>query len=143
MLWRDVAEFRPDIVYADHLREFKDENTNEVKRQGNIAVACKDIAKTFDAAFVLAAQLSRKLESREDKRPIASDLRDSGEIEEVADFIGMLYRDSYYNPIANPPKYDPTELWVRKFRDGPAGILINLLYDAAGMEFVPAQAATV
>jgi replicative DNA helicase len=95
-----------------------------------VSQQCKEIAKAFDCAFLLAAQLSRSLESRQDKRPILSDLRDSGEIEENADVVLMIYRESYYNPPIVQPKLDATEVWVRKFRDGPGVGLMNLQFDA-------------
>jgi replicative DNA helicase len=54
------------------------------------------MAKRLDVAVVLLAQLSRGVEGRDDKRPVMSDLRDSGNIEEHADFVGLLYRPAYY-----------------------------------------------
>lgn len=128
-VWQTVAEHRPDVVMFDHLRLFRDQNDSEVKRLGRASQQCKEIAKAFDCAFLLASQLSRSLESRQDKRPILSDLRDSGEIEENADVVLMLYRDSYYNlPIVKSDK-DKTEVWIRKFRDGNIMRRIELLYD--------------
>lgn len=129
-VWQTVAEHRPDTVMFDHLRLFRDQADSEVKRLGMVSQQCKEIAKAFDCSFLLAAQLSRSLESRQDKRPILSDLRDSGEIEENADVVLMIYRDSYYNPPIVQPKLDATEVWVRKFRDGPGVGLMNLQFDA-------------
>lgn len=128
-VWQTVAEHRPDVVMFDHLRLFRDQAESEVKRLGRASQQCKEVAKAFDCAFLLASQLSRSLESRQDKRPILSDLRDSGEIEENADVVLMMYRDSYYNlPVGKTDK-DKTELWIRKFRDGNIMQYINLSYD--------------
>ena len=130
-LWRIVGELRPDLVVADHLRLFKDRADSEVKRMGMITERLKDCAKAFNVPVLLAAQLNRGLEMRGDnkKRPTLADLRDSGEIEENADIVLMLYRDSYYNDSPLKAANDPTELWIRKFRDGPSNVLINLYFD--------------
>ena len=128
-LWQAVAEYKPDLVVADHLRLFKDEHQSEVKRLGCVTQNLKDMGKAHDCAVLLAIQLNRALESRSDKRPNLADLRDSGEIEENLDVCLMMYRDSIYNPPEYKVKKDPTEIWVRKFRDGPSNIQINLQYD--------------
>lgn len=131
-LWRTVGELRPDLVIADHLRLFKDRADSEVKRMGIITERLKDCSKAYNVPILLAAQLNRSVEMRGDdkKRPTLADLRDSGEIEENADVVLMLYRDSYYSELQNRRDNDPTELWVRKFRDGPSNVLINLYFDA-------------
>lgn len=128
-LWRTVGEIRPDLVIADHLRLFKDRSDSEVKRMGIITERLKDCAKSFNVPVLLAAQLNRSVETRSDRRPTLADLRDSGEIEENADVVLMLYRDSYYKQMAFSHSKDVTELWVRKFRDGPSNVLINLYFD--------------
>lgn len=128
-LWRIVGEIRPDLVVADHLRLFKDRSDSEVKRMGLITERLKDCAKAYNVPVLLAAQLNRSLESRTDRRPTLADMRDSGEIEENADVVLMLYRDSYYKQVAFSHSKDITELWIRKFRDGPSNVLINLYFD--------------
>lgn len=128
-LWRAVADHHPDLVVVDHLRRFKDSHTSEVKRLGIITETLSDMAKAFNCAVLLNIQLNRSVEARENKRPILSDLRDSGEIEENLDVCLMMYRDSYYNPPDTPQMLSKTEVWVRKFRDGPANILVNLDFD--------------
>ncbi len=140
-LWRSVAEDRPDLVIADHLRLFGDRGENENKRQGMIAQRLKEIAKTFSTAVVSAVQLNRGVEARADRRPQLSDLRDSGEIEEVADVVLMLYRPDYYSTNGAPRNgRSATEIWVRKFRDGPAGALISLDFDLRQEWFVAKEA---
>ncbi|ACL58472.1 replicative DNA helicase [Methylobacterium nodulans] len=68
----------------------------KVDEVGEIALACKEMAKKLGVCVVLLAQLNRGVEGREDKRPLMSDLRDSGNIEEHADVVGLLYRPHYY-----------------------------------------------
>jgi replicative DNA helicase len=84
-----------------------------------IAEGLKAIAKDFECVVVAAAQLNRKLEARADKRPLLSDLRESGGIEQAADVVAFLYRDDYYNPAS--PDAGIAEVIVRKNRSGPTG----------------------
>jgi replicative DNA helicase len=128
-IWRTVATNKPKFIVIDHLRYVKDKGENENKRQGAICEALHDLAKSYDIPVLLLVQLNRGVEAQNDKRPGMKDLRDSGEIEETADNILMLYRDSYYNPLGNQPALDPTELWIRKFRNGPSGTLVHLQFD--------------
>ena len=87
--------------------------------------------------MLVVAQLSRNVEHNNDKRPSLADLRDSGEIEENADVVLMLYSDSYYTPPVVPTDVHPTEIWVRKFRDGARNILVNVNFDARQEWFLP------
>ena len=77
-----------------------------------------DLAKAQDCHLIILALFNRGVESREKKRPLLSDLRDSGEIEENADLVLMLYRDDVYNPPDKPSQFSDTEILIRKFRDG-------------------------
>lgn len=128
-IWRMCIQHRPDLVVVDHLRLLKDKHDSEVKRLGLITERLKDIAKATNTAVLLAVQLSRAPESRSGNRPMLSDMRDSGEIEENADLVMMLFRESYYASQTRPPVKSLTECWIRKFRDGPSGVLINLMFD--------------
>lgn len=125
-IWRAVVDHRPDLVIVDHLRLVKDANQSEVKRLGEISQRLKDIAKSFNCAVLLLAQLNRQSEIRQEKRPMLADLRDSGEIEENGDLILMLHRDE--PQTEKKPEKSVTEVWVRKFRDGPRDVLIKLLF---------------
>jgi len=133
-VWRKVANLRPDVLIVDHIRLLADRtNEREVKRLGMITWNLKQIAKEFDCAVVPLAQLNRGLESREDKRPILADLRDSGEIEENADFVLGMHRDRQY--LEKAMERTPAEIVVLKFRDGPSDILLKMEFDGLGQWF--------
>ena len=83
---------------------------------GAITKECKRIAKDFGIPVLLAAQLSRRVEERANKRPILSDLRETGKIEEDADVVMFLYRDHYYNPAT--ANAGDAEIIVAKNRGG-------------------------
>lgn len=84
----------------------------------DISARLKAMAKEYDCPVITLAQLSRSVEQRQEKRPMLSDLRESGSIEQDADMIMFLYRDSYYNK-AN--ENNELEIIVAKHRDGPTG----------------------
>lgn len=136
-IWRIVSVEKPALVIVDHLRRVKDKNDNEVKRQGWITERLSDIAKVHDCHVMVVAQLNRGVEARSDRRPMLSDLRDSGEIEENADLVFMLYRDDYYNNDSVFDRYSETELLIRKFRDGVRDARIVMQYDTKRQWFSP------
>ena len=84
-------------MYINYLWIMRMSGDNRVQRLGNITKALKTFAGEMGIPLLLLAQLNRGVESRTDKRPMNSDLRDSGEIEEDADIIAFLYRDELYN----------------------------------------------
>jgi replicative DNA helicase len=94
---------------------------------GQITRELRAIAKDFDVAFYLGSQINREVEKRSNKRPTKADLRDSGEIAEVADAVIMLYRDAYYSKNSHD---NTIELIVDKNRIygkvGTAKMLVNL-----------------
>ena len=138
-IWNIVSNDRPDLVVIDHLRRVRDKGDNEVKRQGLITERGVEMAKDLNCHVMINAQLSRAVEQRTDKRPMLADLRDSGEIEENADQVFMMYRDSYYNPPSFKQKRDETELWIRKFRDGEMDALVRLAFLLDKQWFEPWQ----
>jgi replicative DNA helicase len=91
---------------------------NRVQEVSQISRALKVLARDLDVPILAMSQLSRAVEQRHDKRPILSDLRESGSIEQDADIVTFIYRDDYYNPDDSP---DPgvAEVIVAKHRNGP------------------------
>ena len=95
------------------------ESNKAVSELGQITKTLKGFAKEMAIPVVLLCQLSRKVEERPDKRPIMSDLRDSGNIEQDADVVIMLYRDEYYRQ--DTPDNGIAECLIRKNRQGKTG----------------------
>jgi replicative DNA helicase len=88
---------------------------------GSITKELKQIARQFDVPIILLSQLSRGVEQRQDKRPMQSDLRDSGSIEQDADVIMFLYRDDYYDKESQNKNI--VEVILAKQRNGPVGTI--------------------
>ena len=126
-----------DVVFIDYLQLFRDRyggNANE--RMGFISGEVTSIAKEFNIPVVALSQLSRATEGRMDKRPHLSDLRESGSLEQDADLIIFLYRDSYYDREIDPDGAK-TELLVSKDRlRGLAGGKITLYWDNKREKYV-------
>ena len=122
-------EYDNIIVFIDYLTLIKDnrEYQSEHLRVSAISKELKNIAREYDVPVITLAQLSRILEQRSDKRPMLSDLRESGSIEEDADCVMFLYRDSYYNKDATD---DNIEIIVAKHRNGPTGT-VEVYYNKA------------
>lgn len=107
------------LYVIDYLQLIKVKGDNRVTGIGEITRELKGLAKEIDAPIVLLSQLSRSLEQRPDKRPLPSDLRESGEIEQDSDVIMMLYRDEVYNESSD--QKGVAEIIVRKNRQGETG----------------------
>jgi replicative DNA helicase len=108
------------LIVIDYLGLMADgEGNTRNEKVGANSRGLKALAKQMDVPVVLLAQLNRKLEERGDKRPMLSDLRDSGEIEQDADIVLFLYRDEVYFP--NTRDRGIGEIHVAKQRNGPTG----------------------
>lgn len=113
-----------EVVHIDYLQLIDiPSNNNSVREFTNISRSLKVLANELGISIVAYSQLNRGVESRPDKRPILSDLRESGGLEQDADVVIMLYRDSMYN--ANN-KEDIMENIIRKHREGPTGTLFSV-----------------
>ena len=94
---------------------------NRVQVVGEISRSLKIMAKELNVPIICCAQLSRGPESRTDKRPMLSDLRDSGAIEQDADTVIFLYRNEYYDTDANQEEGNIAEVIIAKNRHGSTG----------------------
>lgn len=122
-----------DLIVIDYLQLMTAPgNSNRTQEIGSISRGLKALAKELQVPIIALAQLNRGVESRPDKRPMMSDLRDSGEVEQDADIVVMLHRESLYNDA--PEWQGIAELLVRKNRNGPLGD-ITLHYLPAEMTF--------
>lgn len=111
------------IVFIDYVQlmgasGFKSDN--RVQEMTHITKTLKNVALTLNIPIVIAAQLSRSVEQRSDKRPTLSDLRESGSIEQDSDIVAFLYRDDYYNEQSERP--NQTDVIIAKHRYGETGV---------------------
>ena len=111
-----------DMIVIDYLQIIKYDKQREVSELGSISRELKYLSKELHVPVILLSQLNRGVEQRENKRPFMSDLRSSGEIEQDADTITMVYRDDYYNPEDSEDK-GMAELIISKNRMGQTGFV--------------------
>ncbi|HLR35820.1 MAG TPA: DnaB-like helicase C-terminal domain-containing protein, partial [Tissierellales bacterium] len=110
-----------DLVVIDYLQLMESSNRQENRQQeiSSISRGLKALAKEMDCPVIALSQLSRAPELRSDHRPILSDLRESGAIEQDADVVLFLYRDEYYD--VDSDKKNIGEVIIAKHRNGPTG----------------------
>jgi replicative DNA helicase len=118
------AEHGLDMVMIDYLQlmQAEHQSNNRVQEVSEISRELKGLARELDVPVVAAAQLSRAVEQRQNKRPMLSDLRDSGSIEQDADVVMFIYRDDYYNQETSE-RPNIAEVNVAKHRNGPTGAI--------------------
>jgi len=117
------------LVMVDYLQLMTARGRFESKQQeiAEISRSLKALARELNVPVLALSQLSRAPETRADHRPILSDLRESGAIEQDADIVAFLYRDEYYNPDTD--KKHIAELIIAKHRNGPTGTIELLFLD--------------
>lgn len=115
------------IIMIDYLQLMQGSRRTESRQQeiSDISRSLKEIARELKVPVVALSQLSRAVEQRPDHRPMLSDLRESGAIEQDADVVMFLYRDDYYNH--DTEKKDVAEVIIAKQRNGPIGT-VNLVW---------------
>lgn len=107
------------VIGVDYLQFMGGEGKERRQIVEENSKGLKALAKELDCAVICLAQLSRAPEARTDKRPVLSDLRETGQIEQDADMVAFLYRDEYYNP--DTPDKSIAEFIIRKMREGRIG----------------------
>lgn len=131
------AEHGLDLIVVDYLqlmqgsgkRNYSGDRQQEVSE---ISRSLKALARELDVPVLALSQLSRSVESRQVKRPMLSDLRESGSLEQDADIVAFLYREDYYNPETENKH---TELIIAKHRNGPVDT-VNLFFQKQFTKFV-------
>lgn len=112
-----------DLIVIDYLQLMESSSRQENRQQeiSTISRGLKGLAKEMECPVIALSQLSRAPELRSDHRPILSDLRESGAIEQDADVVMFLYRDEYYNEDSD--KINIGEVIIAKHRNGPTGVV--------------------
>ncbi len=139
-----------DVLIIDYLQLVRGTSENRVQEIGEISMGLKAIAKELQIPVIALSQLSRQVESREDKRPQLSDLRESGSIEQDADVVMFVYRGEYYKEREKPSEHEldkvaewqdemsrlhgKAEVIIGKQRHGPIGT-VELSFEAQFTRF--------
>lgn len=127
-----------DCVIIDYLQLISSSNKYSGQRTNEVSEISRDLKKLameLEVPVIALAQLSRGVEQREDKRPLMSDLKESGSIEQDADIVMFLYCDDYYKfKSKDRPQLSPTELIISKHRSGGTGT-IDLIFERTYTNF--------
>ncbi len=135
-----ASRYGLDMIVVDYLQLMNVEGErNRVQEVSAIGKGLKNLARELNIPVVVGSQLNRKVETRSNKRPRLSDLRDSGTIEEDGDVIMFIYRDDYYNPESSE-KPNIAEILIGKNRNGPPGF-VDLYWQAPLATFRDLQRA--
>ena len=126
---RAHAERGIDLITVDYLQLMTGDGRSQNRTQeiGEISRGLKRLAKDLDVPILALAQLNRSCEQRADKRPLLSDLRESGDIEQDSDVVMFIYRDDYYNPD-DTERPGIVEINIAKHRNGPRGV-VDMRFD--------------
>lgn len=138
---KQQAETGLGLIIVDYLQlmESKSRNANDfnrVQEVSDISRGLKALARELKVPVIALSQLSRAVEQRPDKRPMLSDLRESGSIEQDADVVMFIYREDYYEP--DTEKKGVTQILVRKHRNGPTGE-VDLFFHPELRKFTPME----
>lgn len=130
-----VHKYGVNALYVDYLQDIKanDQRLPRHEQVGQVADGLKNIARELKIPVITLAQVNRGVESRPDKRPGMGDIKDSGQIEQVADQILTIYRDEYYHEDSQDKGI--VEIDVKKNRHGATGC-IRMQWHAKSMQFI-------